>query len=498
MLIGVTGTVSGTSSDELHQTDIPSKNHFQTSPTETDCDISGPYQTAIEDGRTGEVRVIRPESLDDIEHPRETAETFAEVTYLFNVSDSAQNTTVGIVPPDNIEPWAYATGDDVCFRGVSDALWDGLMTHEYLHTRQEFETSAEMEWFVEASAFYYMALLPYARGSMSRSTANDRLAEPNLTNVSLDNSSLVLLNSQRYVVWGGRGPPVLAALDREIRLRTDGNKTLEHVIQEMNNDNREITYSVFQAIVSDVAGERMDAWLDTYITEYTPVGEEARIAGLTLTAPAANPEFEVVDVTLRDNQDEYDVTSGENLTVADDSHISLDLTVQNRGKAQVRHGLRVYITTQSNESILLGSRAATMPANETQTVRFTNQTRLESLAEISPGTHRLTLEVGSTTYNQTVTVETDQTANVSSTQDSDETEGERFEAGSTTDNQTETVEAGRTTSVSSAQESEETETARSGMEGSANPSENSDLPIDFWFVLCGGLIFLFSLMKARS
>jgi hypothetical protein len=36
-----------------------------------------------------------------------------------------------------------------------DAVWDGLMTHEYLHTRQEFETAADMEWFLEGSAFYY-------------------------------------------------------------------------------------------------------------------------------------------------------------------------------------------------------------------------------------------------------------------------------------------------------------------------------------------------------
>ncbi|WP_435344933.1 hypothetical protein [Haloarchaeobius sp. HRN-SO-5] len=142
-----------------------------------------------------------------------------------------------------------------------------VWVHEYLHTRQRFSPNAEMEWFTEASAQYYAALLTYREGAVDfeafhRAMATDRDAGSVLTN------DLQWTADTAPYTKGGR---VLAALDAEIRERSGGNYTLADVFYRVNVERDEVTYYEFRDYVQAVGGEDLGDWLDEYArTEAVP------------------------------------------------------------------------------------------------------------------------------------------------------------------------------------------------------------------------------------
>lgn len=154
--------------------------------------------------------------------------------------------------------------------------------HEYVHTRQRFaDRGREMEWFIEASAEYYAARLSYELGLVSdieyewemksrRVSASDSvLAEPSTWD--------------RPNVPYRKGALTLAALDAEIRSRTDGERSLEDVFRRLNRADRTLTYDLFVETVVSVSGDpALENWLDRYVTEpatpqYEPQDPQGRL-----------------------------------------------------------------------------------------------------------------------------------------------------------------------------------------------------------------------------
>jgi hypothetical protein len=242
------------------------------------------------DGRVGGVTVIVSEEVKDRHDIRSVAETFATVTYHINHSQRRQETTLHIVPPSGMSGAGYASGNEVYIRGEQEFVWDGLMAHEYVHTRQDFSVAPDMEWIIEASGFYHMALVPYNCGTMSWSNFKSRI-EP-------ADSDAILTQNTSYEAAATRGTAVLAALDRQIRDQTNGNKTLAAVFRQMNSKGR-ISYMRFKEIVADVVGQSLDPWLD------------AHVDGRDAIAPPERGQFDPTDggdttpdvaATTRDNR----------------------------------------------------------------------------------------------------------------------------------------------------------------------------------------------------
>lgn len=218
--------------------------------------LLGEYTTANASGADGPLTAVVSNATRETVTANQSVQTLADVTRALNVSTERQNTKMVIVPDTYSGPFGFGLNDTFLIRG--DAVWDGLMTHEYLHTRQAFETGPEMRWFVEGSAFYYMALIPHYRGTMewdefSRRTSPFEPFEP-----------VVLTENQTYTAAQARGPPVLAALDRRIRVATHNERTLEDVYRRLNRQER-LTYERFRETVTDVAGPALADWLDRYV-----------------------------------------------------------------------------------------------------------------------------------------------------------------------------------------------------------------------------------------
>jgi|GEM_PF-4334340 len=376
------------------------------------CDLSGDLERASQEGRVGDVRLAKPSELREINHSHAVRE-FGSVTALLALSDTTQDTRVGIVPPADARNVGWASrqgGGEVCLRGEQRAIWDGLMTHEYVHTRQEFSTADDMEWFIESSAFYYMAVVPYQRGTMSEERGNERLREPTRTDNSSDLDSLTLTDARStHTLASYRGAPVLAALDHELRSRTDGERTLEHVFRAMTDERGPITYDDFQRIVADVAGERMDDWLDRYVAGSAVVTpDQSRVEGLTLTSPAATSDFQIDRLTTPSAQTPGPNPDTGRINVTVDSDTELRVTVRNDGRVRDTQRIALFRHVTEDDPSPLVAATETLAADGRATVSLST----DFTEGLGPGRHEVVVATADDEVRGQMYVETQGTPTV--------------------------------------------------------------------------------------
>ena len=113
---------------------------------------------------------------------------------------------------------------DVQAVGTAENVW----VHEYVHTRQDYRTTDATRWTVEAAADYYAALVAYESGSLAYDEFRVHLREGRAAR--FEGSVLAEPST-----WDGtlanyvKGALVLGALDRQVRLESGGDATLQDV-----------------------------------------------------------------------------------------------------------------------------------------------------------------------------------------------------------------------------------------------------------------------------
>ncbi|MEZ3145681.1 hypothetical protein [Halobaculum sp. MBLA0143] len=133
--------------------------------------------------------------------------------------------------------------------------------HEYVHTRQAFSTAERLRWLTEGSARYYEWLLAVESGyadwgelrEVFRKATNDDsvLSDPDTCRAESDYA---------------KGALVLAAVDREIRTATDGERTLEDALRRINGEDTAPTVDSFVRAVRRVGGPEAAATAERYVT----------------------------------------------------------------------------------------------------------------------------------------------------------------------------------------------------------------------------------------
>lgn len=163
---------------------------------------------------------------------------------------------------------------------------DNVWVHEYVHSRQKFETDEEVRWFREGSAAYYAALLTYERGDVGFETFHDRLARgersPHADDVLADPATWT--RGPNY----HKGALVAADLDRRIRLATDGERDLQDVFRAMNEHEDRVTQAAFLEFVEEAGGPEVREVARTYTeTRDGPAmwNERTHHEAFDLTAP---------------------------------------------------------------------------------------------------------------------------------------------------------------------------------------------------------------------
>jgi PGF-CTERM protein len=178
---------------------------------------------------------------------------------------------------ENIEA---ATIDSAFWLGASGIEFDetgAVFAHEYVHTRLETIGRGDATWVTEASAEYYGRLFALNDGVGTYDAFLDGLRA---SQYAPDRRNVILTDGE---TWRGtqahydKGAHVLAALDAEIRRRTDG----EHTLRDVFTGRTEAfeNYRAFRAAVIEVSGdESLGAWLDRYATTdaLPPLPEDPR------------------------------------------------------------------------------------------------------------------------------------------------------------------------------------------------------------------------------
>lgn len=206
--------------------------------------------------------LIVPDSATMAASPRRHLATLTETVGVLQIDDEEENVTV-FVAPEPIRGGGLAPGPHSVWIHESASVESGVAVHEYVHTRQAYNSSKSMSWLDEASADYYTSLVLYNQNATSYRTFRDKVT------TSRDAEAVLAERDTWPSVYAEytKGRRVLAALDAKIRKETNGNRTLQAVFRRLNEHSRSepITYDVFQRVVADVAGTSLDGWLDSYV-----------------------------------------------------------------------------------------------------------------------------------------------------------------------------------------------------------------------------------------
>jgi len=219
---------------------------------------------------------------DEDADPTRAIEFLRTANERFDFGVRRDSMTVFVVPLSGLEegPVQAATVDTAFWVGSAGLRLDStgsVFAHEYVHTRLDTVGEEDAAWLTEASAEYYGRLFAFNAGV---GTYDSFLEGLRATQYAPDRRAAVLTDSE---TWQGtqahydKGAHVLAALDAEIRRRTDGEHTLRDVFTGRSEPFGD--YEAFRSAVIEVTGdEAIGTWLDRYATtdDLPPLPEHPR------------------------------------------------------------------------------------------------------------------------------------------------------------------------------------------------------------------------------
>ncbi|KPN32177.1 hypothetical protein SY89_02939 [Halolamina pelagica] len=129
--------------------------------------------------------------------------------------------------------------------------------HEYVHTRQSFQTTESGQWITEATATWYAALLSHQQEGVGFPGLSEYLERgtrsPQAESVLAEPSDWA--NNAHY--W--KGALVSGELDRRLRLATDGGATLQRVLAALNDHGSVSNEDILAAVAEAGTAAERDA-----------------------------------------------------------------------------------------------------------------------------------------------------------------------------------------------------------------------------------------------
>jgi hypothetical protein len=213
------------------------------------------------------IQLIVPKVAQPASTPQTMLSALTKAERSLQMSAQTDHVDVFIAPPP-ISVSGLAGGiaqnghrDILVHQSARLATPDNVLLHEYIHTQQDYTTSEEMKWVIEASAEYYAALLAYQQGLISYEEFHSYVESETYP-------SAILFDSDSWsssLVPYRKGMGVLAALDAKIRTLSNGTHSLADVFRHLNQHEGTVTYDVFATYVAQAAGESLTGWLDKYV-----------------------------------------------------------------------------------------------------------------------------------------------------------------------------------------------------------------------------------------
>lgn len=221
---------------------------------------------------------------------------------------------------------------------------NNVWLHEYIHTRQVYRAEPETRWTVEGMAEYYAALgaLDQRRIEYGAFRRHLRMG----TKATYDD--VVLADPD---TWQGtlakyrKGSLVMAAIDRQVRLATDGQRTLGDVLVRVNRKGT-LSQTAFLDAVEAVAGPEVREYARRYTeTSATPNTWNRSRHAEAFGLPVLRYEFASFRVTGPGRKGR--ATFEELPTLEPGDRLTVRIRVENRGtepgeyRATLTRGVRV-------------------------------------------------------------------------------------------------------------------------------------------------------------
>jgi len=281
-------------------------------------------------------RLIVPHAADIDESPETIFESLGHASDRLRVGERDEEVFIIAAPTDGVE-WAVSG-----LQGGESDMWIGddervdtptnVWVHEYVHARQNYETTDETEWFTEASATYYAALLTLEEGRISFEEFQRYLAdgenEPQSGAVLSDPDSWA--NNADY----RKGALVSGEIDRRIRDATGSESSFDSVFRSLNSHDGELTAAEFEGYVGTAADDDVASEAKRYTTTAdTPAMWDSSEHEATFGLSPARFRFALADddPLVVSGPDGSTVVSPENLTITAGQTVSVTITVTNVG-----------------------------------------------------------------------------------------------------------------------------------------------------------------------
>ena len=206
----------------------------------------GDYEMTTRSDHGQQFRLVVPEAATLTE---EKSDIFDSVTTASNdLRVGGRDGTVTMFAAPASVPWGIAglqRGESAFYTVANQSVRDAGNTwvHEYVHTRQAFNTTEATKWFIEASAEYYAAQLTLQQERIEFDEFSDSMS------VGADRryDDVVLANPDSWTDSANyeKGGLVAGDLDRRIRVASDSSASLQTVFQRFNSRSSETGQQVF-------------------------------------------------------------------------------------------------------------------------------------------------------------------------------------------------------------------------------------------------------------
>jgi hypothetical protein len=339
-----------------------------------------------------EIRLIVPNAADPKDPPEEILDGLGNASRAMQVGDRDPQ-VFAVAAPTGRVGWAVQglqLGDSDFWTRASrpiDAVGSTWL-HEYVHTRQSFQTADSGRWFTEASATWYALLLSNQQEGVSYEEFAQFLRRgtlsPQVSSVLADPSTWA--NNANY--W--KGALVTGELDRRIRLATDGGATFQRVFSALNGHTTPITNGDILAAVGNAATAETRATAERYTTTTAAPDvwdQAAHREAFGAEAALLQVNFDAA-TDLRATGPYRNASVAAPVTLATGETLSVRTTVENSGGA-----VGDYTVTLRAADAVVDEANGTLAPEETATVSLAHQFRETGRYTVSVAGEQFTVRV---------------------------------------------------------------------------------------------------------
>ncbi|MGM0371196.1 MAG: hypothetical protein ACQEQJ_01665 [Halobacteriota archaeon] len=348
----------------------------------------GPHSTTTRDIGDQTVSLVVPDAATLESEPESILDTIEAGERALPPSPVERSLLVAA--PTSVEwgPYGLAQQTDAWVRAdqsVSDP--NNVWVHEFVHLRQDFETTTDTRWIREAMPEYYAAALTLDQGRIDFETFAEHLERG--TNARYDETVL-----SRPDTWGSlanyvKGALVYGTIDYRIRATTDRTRSARQLFAAMNAHEGPIDQAFLDAELAELGGETIAEELDRFIT--TTRTPSMWAAQDHETAFGASPPVFVTDVNAPiEITGPYRNTSvtGSIPTLVPGERISIPVTITNDGGTTGAYEVPLTV-----DGVPVANATGTLDSGENANHRLSYTVEQIGTSQLAVGTKGWTVEV---------------------------------------------------------------------------------------------------------